>query len=312
MTVGMLTVLVTLAAVPLAHTILRIAALALHPRAGDAPSTRAGILFVRAVAPAMGAISVACGLVLPAFVIFEPAHDGERVGPVLIAMAAIGAIQISRMALRFAAMLRLSRRITAGWRRGARELPQRDWGLPTFAIDAGFPVVAVSGLARPTLFVDRQVIAACSRTELAAIAAHERAHVHAWDNARRLLLGACVGPTSAAASAWREAAEHAADARAADCVSRGVELAGALVKIARLAPARSFDVMALSTIHDGGTLETRIHYLLADRPAPRNATAANLACGAAALASAAVAGLNWTALLSSLHGLIELAVRQLL
>jgi len=308
-TVAMLTVVVTLAAIPVAKTILRLGTLALRGPADASPYTRAGILFIRGIAPTVGALAVTFGLVLPAFVIFEPPHDGERVGTPLLALAAVGAVQLVTMALRLLAMVRRSRRITAHWRRSAQELPQRDWGLRTFVIDAGFPVVAVSGFVRPTLFVDRQVIAACSAKELAAIAAHERAHVLAWDNARRALIDACAGPSSSAASAWREAAEHAADARAADCESRAVELAGALVKIARLAPARSFYLTPLSTIHDGGSLETRIHNLLADRPLRPNIPGGRLALFATV--AVAAAALNWPGVLGSVHGVIESAVRYL-
>ncbi len=311
MTVAMLTVVVTLAAIPVAHAILRIAALALRSRPGDNASTRAGVLFLRGIVPTGGAVAIAFGLVVPAFVTFEPPHDGERVGLPLMLLAALGAVQILTVAIRCAAMLRRSRRITTNWRRGARVLPKGDWGLRAYAIDTGFPVVAVSGFVRPTLFVDRRVIAACSPGELAAIAAHERAHVRAWDNARRLLLGMCTGAASAAAAAWREAAEHAADTRAAESASRAVDLASALLKVARLAPASSFDATALSTIHDGGVLEARIHHLLAQGPAPRTSHPGGVVFWMTGGVAMSLAALNWTSLLSFVHAIVENAVRYL-
>jgi len=313
MTFAGLAVLVTLGAIPAAYAALRIATIGLRPWASATATARAEVAFLRGIAPMTGSIAVALGIVLPAFLIFEPHHDGERVGPVLILMAALGAAQIVRMVVRLVRMLRLSRHLATAWTIGSHPRPERDWGLPTIAVDAAFPLVAVSGFLRPTLFVDCRVIAACSPAELAAIAAHERAHVRRCDNLRRLLVAICAGPTSLAAAAWREAAEQAADARAADSASRALELAGALLKVARLAPATSLEATALSTIHDGGNLEARIRHLLSCGPcdsASRQTSVARVTLWAA-LSAAAVATLNWIALLSSVHGILESSVRYL-
>jgi Zn-dependent protease with chaperone function len=309
MTVAALALVVTLAAIPVAYVALVMATAALRSRPDRTAVSRAALMFVRGVAPTTGAMLVAFGLVLPAFLMFEPPHDGERVGRALILIAALGAAQIVRIGVRLVRMLRLSRRFTTAWIPGARPIPGH-WGLPTFAIDAAFPVVALAGFVRPTLFVDRRVLAVCSPAELAAIAAHERAHVRGRDNLRRLLLGVCAGPASVTAAAWREAAEEAADARAADSASRAVELASALLKVARLAPTRSLEATALSTIHDGGNLEARIHHLLAhDGPSQRTCATRVVLCAAGPVV--ALMALNASALLSSVHRVIEIVVTYL-
>jgi Zn-dependent protease with chaperone function len=177
-------------------------------------------------------------------------------------------------------------------------------------VDAGFPVVAVAGLFRPRIFVDRRVLAACSPAELDAIAAHEQAHVVGRDNLKRLLIGACQGPASAAARAWRQAAEHAADNQAADSSQRALDLASALLSVARLAPRRTLEGTALSTIEDGGSLEVRIRHLLTiERPPIVTDHGAGAVLVLIPLACAIA--FNWSALLRSAHSLTEAAVRHL-
>jgi Zn-dependent protease with chaperone function len=310
MNVAMLTIVATLAAIPIAFVAIRIATLLLKARPHATPYVRATIAFLRGVTPVFGALIVSVGVVLPAFVRFEPPHDGEQVGFALLALAAVGAAQILWVAFRLVRILHVSRAITTAWRQHGHTLSSSHWGLPALSIDAGFPVVAVSGVLRPTLFVDSSVLRSCSDPELAAIAAHERAHVRRWDNLCRLLIGACAGPRSATAAEWREAAEQAADQSAAGTASQRLDLASALLKVTRLAPVRSFEATALSTILDGNALETRIRRLLAG-PTEAPNTFAHRVAAAASISVATLAALNWNALLSSTHAVVETAVKHL-
>ena len=88
---------------------------------------------------------------------------------------------------------------------------------------------------------DAGIISACSRDEFRQVVAHEAAHVSARDNLKLLLLVACpdalawtaLGP--ALSERWRTEAEFAADQRATgDDPQKRVELASALIKVARL------------------------------------------------------------------------------
>lgn len=307
MSVTMLAVVVTCAALGASYLVVRATVALLRGRSSE-DSVR---LFAQGVAPTLVACAIALGIILPAFLLFEPAHDGERAGVLLMLLAGIGVAHLVRVAVRATRMLHLSRMVIARWAHAATPLEQSFWGVPVFAIDAGFPVVAVAGLFRPRLFVDRRVLSSCSPAELDAIAAHERAHVVRRDNLRRLLIGACEGPTSSAAAEWRRAAEHAADRRAADSPRRAVHLASALVKIARLAPSRVLDATALSTIHDGGSLEARVRHLVGFEQPPRAEQETSIPLLLVALPAVIVAGLNWSSLLRSAHSLTEAAVNYL-
>jgi Zn-dependent protease with chaperone function len=311
--VGILTTVVILAALPALHVMTRLM-MTVPARSNHATAcARARALFARAVVPSALALGAAGGVLLPAFLLFEPPYGGERPGLTLWVAAAAGAGQLVAIAWRAARMLRVSQRLVSAWHRQSTPLDAESWGLPASTIDKGFPVVAVSGLLRPQLFIDRSVINACSPRELEAIAAHERAHVRSRDNLRRLLIGACRGPSSADACAWRHAAEQAADEGAATSPACAVELASALLKIARLAPPLSLHAAALSTIHDGGSLEARVQRLLAvdqRQPAVTPSRASSFFTVGVLMASALAVGAT-VPLLRSAHALLELFVRHL-
>ena len=115
--------------------------------------------------------------------------------------------------------------------------------------------------------VAKQVTAECTPRELAAIAAHESAHVHAQDNLLRLLFRLTPGAGMAARlahpieRAWIVAAEEAADERA-QSRDGGVQLASALTKVARLAAESEPEALAVSTLIRGDNLSHRVRRLL--------------------------------------------------
>jgi len=222
--------------------------------------------FALAVLPTLGPLALAVGVALPCFLAHEPVRFDEWPGAVLCGLAALAVLHLSWVVVRGARLLGAAWALRRRWMRNATPLDHTVWGLPAFAVDAGQPTVALAGIVRPRLFVDRRVLAACTREELAAIAAHERAHAAARDNLRRLLADACCGPHSALARAWRRAAETAADARAATSPGVAVALAGALVRVSRLRVGPRMPAAALSAIHEGEGLEARVRHLLAPRP----------------------------------------------
>lgn len=241
------------------------------------PATRAGLTFAWRAAPAVLSVlaSAAAGL---AFVRFEPANIGERTGATLVALAAIGVAVVAAGAVRLVWTFRESETLARAWTTGRPALTAQDSGVPAWVIDADFPVVAVVGLRRPRLVVARSVVERCTARELAVILAHEGAHIAAHDNLRRWWLQCVVDGlswtrrASVMARSWQEAAEDAADDRAAVTGSRAVDLASALVTVARLAPGRSVPVWpVVACFYRGDGLERRVRRILqAPEPASRD------------------------------------------
>jgi hypothetical protein len=291
------------AVLSLAALVLRRFMAAASIDAGDAR-----ILFLRAVFPAIVPALIAAAILLPSFLLHEAPRSDEWPGMTLVVLALAGAVRLVIIVARAAIALRASRTLVRSWLKGATALPAEPWGVRASGIDVGFPVVAVAGLFKPHVFVDRRVLEMCSPEELAAVAAHERAHIAAFDNLRRLLVAACDGYRSAAAIAWRAAAERDADDRAATSARSAADLAGALVRLARVAQTPMLPLAAISTIHDAGTLESRVNRLLAHRPSKPKLTRWRCATGVAAAALV----LMWsTPLPKALHAGLELMVRHL-
>jgi beta-lactamase regulating signal transducer with metallopeptidase domain len=225
--------------------------------------------FASGAGPMIAGVAGAFGVLLPAFVLFEPRHDGEPHGVSLLVVAALGALLLVTWTWRATLIIFASRRLIGSWTRRGTKIDDARWGVETIAIDTGHPVVAVAGIVRPRVFVDRSILSNCTSAELDGIAAHERAHMTRRDNLRRLLVAMCSGISSSRAAAWRQSAELAADSQAAATPRAGLDLAAALLKISRIGQPPSFDVLLLSTIHDAAPLEIRIRRLLeVHRPQP--------------------------------------------
>src|SRR5919202_1119057 len=100
------------------------------------------------------------------------------------------------------------------------------------------------GTLRPRLFIAQQLFAALTEAELRAALAHECGHLATRDNLKRAVLRACrdvltIVPAGRTLDrAWDESTEAAADEHAArdGGAAAALDLAAALVKIARLAP----------------------------------------------------------------------------
>jgi Zn-dependent protease with chaperone function len=231
--------------------------------------TRASLLAQFRLAPAILLLPVAA-VVQVAFWRFEPAHGGERVGPLLSFLAGAGVLLVVGSSVRWLGALRATRRLRRHWRAAGRRVEVPGWPGHAYRVEADFPVVAVVGMWRPELFVASRVAAACTPGEIAVVAAHERAHVAARDNLLRAAFAVTPLPESLAAPlerAWAAAAEEAADL-AARAGGSGVTLASALLKVAGLAmpPMPPQAVLASALIGAGG-LEPRVRRLLAPAPA---------------------------------------------
>jgi Zn-dependent protease with chaperone function len=237
--------------------------------------------------PAAGGFLVTMCLVLPAFLRFEPVYDGEQPGPVLLFLSAAGASVVLAGLVRMARAVILTRRLRRRWLASASTVPQflvrhsalREGGdgrMPAHLIDVPYPVVAIIGILRPLLVVSRTVAGGCSVNEVQLIAAHERAHLYAHDNLKRLLIDGCpdvlrwTATGRAIAAAWSAAAEDAADdaATSGDRHAR-IALASVLLRVARMAIGESPAPQFASALVGLTGVERRVRRLAESRPRPQ-------------------------------------------
>ncbi|HTL42707.1 MAG TPA: M56 family metallopeptidase [Vicinamibacterales bacterium] len=273
-----------------------------------APASRASILFGLRMLPAGAGIGFALAVALPIFLWFEPRETQETVTLTLAVTAAAGVAVWVRGAARAFRAWRATRYAIRTWRQRGRRLTSFETSMPVFAIEESFPTVAVAGVARPVLFISERVLRECPDDEVRAMVAHERSHVARRDNLKRLLIRGCpdlLGAGMLVERAWSDAAEEAADAEAAaGRPDRALDLAQALIRVARLAPRLEAPALA-SAFYLGGSIESRIRRLVEpDRlPAPSHPLGC-VAIGGLALALAAIVVTSAPAL----HQLMEAAV----
>ena len=225
--------------------------------------TRAELLFVMRLGPPVIALVWVAAFLIPSYLAHEPYSTDEFVSKKLGALAAISAVGVACAIWRGLRSWLATRSLLKKWLTNSTPFELNNLEVPVFRLRHAFPIVAVVGTFRPRLFVAEQVLETLSEEELAAAIAHEYGHMAARDNLKRAMLR-----TSKAAlliipcgrsldRAWGEASESAADEHAAQQSSAvALNLASALVRVARLIPTESRPVMPSSTFLVGGE-ETR-------------------------------------------------------
>lgn len=272
------------------------------------------LLALRAFPPAFGLVTAAL-LATPAFVAHEPLHGEhhEELSAGLVALGLLGLLPVLLGLARGLRALSASQRLERDWTARARPLSLPGLDLPACRLAHPFPVAAVTGVLSPRLYLADSVLATLSPGELEATCAHERAHAAAHDNLKALLLRACpdwLGPLPLGRElerAWLEAAEQAADDLAArGGTARAVDLAGALVKTARLVPPGRRLAEAALALH-GGQLAARVERLLGARGRESGGAAAAWLLAASLVALLAPLALPGSSRL--IHSLLELLVQ---
>lgn len=298
-------------------------------RAENRPAaTRARLLFALRVFPAIIAVVCVGALLLPAYIAHEPRRLAEPVSLKLAVLAAISAAGLLLAFWRRVAAWVATRRLINDWMRGAEPVKFDQIPIPAFRLRHQFPVIAIVGSIRPKLFIADHLFQSLTREELVAAIGHESGHLAARDNLKRTLLRACRDALAIVPSgerldrAWAEASEAAADEHAArDGGNVALDLASALVKIARLVPDGVKPTMpagALLIGDDAGGIAQRVRRLTQlatpdSAPPSRRPFDSKVwpwACFTAILTSAILMATSPSTLLA-VHNVIEIAVSKL-
>ena len=216
--------------------------------------TRAECLFALRIAAPLLSLLVVATLFVPAYVGYEPYGTSEVVSKKLAAFAIASFLGLGFASWRAIRTWTATRRLAKQWLRGAVSIRLPFIGIPTYCIAHTFPIIAVVGTLRPRLFIAEQVLQSLTEDELVAAIAHEGGHLAARDNFKRALLRGCrdlltIVPSGRSLDrAWSESVECAADERAAQTSPDiALNLASALVRIARMVPAGTRSELPLAT-----------------------------------------------------------------
>lgn len=217
----------------------------------------------------------------------EPRDTREGAGAILMLLAGISVVLAS------AAVIRATRVLSSesALRRLMRQCKQwtSDDGSRASILDTPYPVAAVAGVLQPRLMLSARVLRECTADEIAAIIAHERAHMRRRDNLARALFSALPDRwlssrvTHDIEASWMRAAEEAADSDAAGAAAAPrAALAATLIHVSRMADEAPPTWMPQLAFYQGTDLERRVRALLA---APRCDAAAVVCFELAAFAS---------------------------
>ncbi|HEX8456170.1 MAG TPA: hypothetical protein VF656_02515 [Pyrinomonadaceae bacterium] len=290
------------------------------------PAAQAQVLLYLRLLPFACALLFVCGFIVPAYLHHEPHTTEETVSLKLALFALFCFAGLLLAAGRGLSSWKATRRLVADWLSHAEPVELAGVGLPVYRLQHRFPVIAVVGVMRPRLFIAAHLFDELSAEELQAAVLHEQGHLAARDNLKRAGMRACrdvlmlVPAGRTLDNAWLEQSEAAADEHAARAggATRALDLAAALVKIARLVPAGATPRMPAGAFligeGDHGGLAWRVRRLArlatTNEPAPLRAASAVLnyalaGAFAAALIVSATASFSHPNFLAPLHDALE-------
>lgn len=200
-------------------------------------------LFLLRVLPAVLGIGAVVFLFAPAYLRHEPRVGHEDVSLKLGGLALLSTIVIVVTVVRGLATWRATRRLTTQWLLHARPIEIKSVTVPAYQVEHPFPLIAVVGAFRPRLFIANQIFESLTPAELNAALEHENGHISAHDNLKRTVVRACrdlsfISVGRDLDNAWLDASEAAADEFAArKDRAIGLDLAAAIIKIARMIPS---------------------------------------------------------------------------
>jgi Zn-dependent protease with chaperone function len=212
----------------------------------DAPSLkwsakgRARLAFALRVFPTIFPFLFLSLLFAPAFAIYEKYNPGEFIRVKLAVLTFISSVCITWAVIQSLLSLLRTRFQITKWAREENRLNLKYTKFPAYRIKHVYPMLAVVGFFKPKIFVDARVLEILNENELAAVIAHEHAHVELQDNWKRLALKFCksllIFPfNTRIETAWETSVEAVADKFASNGKhSRSLDLASALAKLARV------------------------------------------------------------------------------
>jgi len=272
----------------------------------------ADVLFALRMLPLATAAVITAAFTVPSFLLLEPRAIEEPLGEIPLALGIFGAaLGIFGIVNAGVAVRRASRTVST-WTNAAQPLESYAH-IPVLRISSVIPAMTAAGIVRPRVLLSPAAESMLTANELHTALNHEVAHVRRRDNLKKLLLRFVTFPgMSGLEAAWLEATEMAADDAAVSNAGEALDLAAALIKLARLGPVEApVDLTVALMASPGAVMNARVERLIAcsdDRPTAHGRISLRYAFGAAA-ATVAVFALTYVQLLVHVHTATEWLVR---
>lgn len=231
-----------------------------HAKAID-PRRGAHFLFALRILPAAASAFLVATLCVPSYLRFEPrSGEGEEAGIACIVAAMFGVLLcVFGFAKAIAAVIRSHAYVLRSKMRKTNLDGETAW-----IVQHGSGL-ALAGAFSPKLLISERALATLSESELAAALRHERAHRSSRDNLKRLMIEfapAMIPNLRSLERAWTECAEWAADDEAANADEDRAQLAGTLVRVARLQSCEAVPALVTPLVDSSEDLSIRVNRLL--------------------------------------------------
>jgi len=218
-------------------------------------------LFTLRLIPFGISVAVSLFLTLPSFLLLEGHSLDEDLGTLglsVCAMLILGA-GIYRV---LAAEVR-TRRIVSACLAGAIDL-KRNSMTPAIVLPRSVVPLMLVGIRVPRILISASACKVLSDGELQAAVRHEAAHSRSRDNLKKAILSCLPFPgMTSLEEAWQEASEMAADDGAVSSRGEALDLAAALIKLARHFPPRTMPDLATGLVSAVGSVTSRVERLVA-------------------------------------------------
>jgi beta-lactamase regulating signal transducer with metallopeptidase domain len=277
------------------------------------PARRAAdLLFGLRMFPLLSAAVITAAFTVPSFLLLEPRSIVEPVGEIAVILGLCGAgLAVFGLSNAGVALWRAWRTISV-WTQGAQRVDMAA-PVPVLRVPGAVPTMAAAGIVRPKVFLSDPAQLLLTFKEREAALHHELAHLRRRDNLKKLALCFVTFPGMRNLErVWLEATEMAADEAAVANAEEALDLASALIKLARFSSAEApADLTAALVAGAASAVDARVKRLISwtcERPAPSRKY--SLWGGfLAALAAIGVFAFTYSQLLIRVHTATEWLVR---
>ncbi len=218
-------------------------------------------LFTLRLIPFGVSAGVSLFLILPSFLLFEKHTMDEDLGT--FALSACAMLILGAGIYRVLAAEVRTRRVVSACLEGATARGCNSVA-PAIILPKSVTPLMLVGIRVPRILISASACRMLSDGELRAAVRHETAHFRSRDNLKKAILNCVLFPGMASLEeAWQEASELAADDRAVSSRDEALDLAAALIKIARHFPCEAMPDLATGLVSVVGSVTSRVERLVA-------------------------------------------------
>jgi beta-lactamase regulating signal transducer with metallopeptidase domain len=219
-----------------------------------------GLFTLRAI-PFATSAAVSLFLTLPSFLLLETHSLDEDLGTFLL--GACATLILGTGICRVLAAEARTRRVVSACLESAIGI-EHNAVTPAIVLARSITPVMLVGVRTPRILISASACKVLNDGELRAAVRHETAHSRSCDNLKKAVLNCLPFPGMASLEeAWREASELAADDGAVSSRAEALDLAAALIKLARHFPCHAVPDLATGLMSAVGSVTSRVERLMA-------------------------------------------------